>query len=215
MTDSESVMSDRVQELVLEAGFPCFGRMYVVSDGEELRRFAELVVEECLYCCRSHAGVDGVSGRIEASIREVFGLEDGVCEEGDHTPGPWVVYEFVDGYDIRAPEAECWVTTASDPEAVWGAVGREEDARLIAAAPELLEALEKVVSFVDAGEGTWTVEEQNIARAAIAKARGLATCNESLQVGAEKCSEARKVSAEKCPERADVPGNCSLEKGFE
>jgi hypothetical protein len=53
------------------------------------------------------------------------------------------------------------------------------------------------------------------ARAAIAKARGLATCNESLQVGAEKCSEAPELSAEKCPERADVPGNCSLEKGFE
>jgi hypothetical protein len=62
-----------------------------------------------------------------------------------HTPGPWVVYEFVDGYDIRAPEAECYVATASDPEAVWGAIGREEDARLIAAAPDLLAGLEQAI----------------------------------------------------------------------
>ena len=89
-----------------------------------------------------------------------------------HTPGPWIVYEFVDGYDIRAPEAECYVATASDPEAVWGAIGREEDACLIAAAPDLLEALEKLVSLIDAGEGTWTLEEQQKARAAIAKAKG-------------------------------------------
>ena len=52
------------------------------------------------------------------------------------------------------------------------------------------------------------------ARFLIAKIRG-ATCNESLQVDAGKCSEARKVSAEKCPEGADVPGNYSLEEGFE
>lgn len=37
---------------------------------------------------------------------------------------------------------------------------------------ELLEALEKVVSLIDAGEGTWTLEEQQKARAAIAKAKG-------------------------------------------
>ena len=89
-----------------------------------------------------------------------------------HTPGPWEVVELVDGYDIRCPESRCRIATASDPEAAWGAIGREEDACLIAAAPELLEALEQVVSFVDAGQGTWTVEEQQKARAAIAKSKG-------------------------------------------
>jgi len=63
-----------------------------------------------------------------------------------HTPGPWVIYELLDGYDIRAPEAECYIATASDPEAVWGAVLREEDACLIAAAPELLEAIEAAIA---------------------------------------------------------------------
>jgi hypothetical protein len=88
-----------------------------------------------------------------------------------HTPGPWIVYEFVDGYDIRAPEAECYVATASDPEAVWGAIGREEDAYLIAAAPELLEALENLLK-VHEGEGGTQYNAADMARAAIAKAKG-------------------------------------------
>jgi len=96
-----------------------------------------------------------------------------------HTPGPWIVYEFVDGYDIRAPEEECWVVTASDPEAVWGAVGREEDACLIAAAPELLEALEKMVGLFEPGRiydfkevSALGSEALKTALAAIAKAKG-------------------------------------------
>ncbi len=89
------------------------------------------------------------------------------------TPGPWIIYEFVDGYEIRAPEAECYVATASDPEAVWGAIGREEDACLIAAAPELLEALEATASLLEKlghiSDNSLTV---GAARAAIAKAKG-------------------------------------------
>ena len=56
-----------------------------------------------------------------------------------------------------------------DAEAMPGA---QKAHRLAAAAPELLEALEQVVSFVDAGEGVWTIEDQHKARAAIAKAKG-------------------------------------------
>jgi hypothetical protein len=40
-------MNERIQELILEAGFPQFGKMYVVSDGEELKQFAELIIKEC------------------------------------------------------------------------------------------------------------------------------------------------------------------------
>ena len=50
--------------------------------------------------------------------------------------------------------------------------GAQKALHLAAAAPELLEALELVVSFIDAGQGTWTIEDQNKARAAIAKAKG-------------------------------------------
>ncbi len=40
-------MNERIKELILEAGFPKFDKMYVVSDGEELAKFAELIVQEC------------------------------------------------------------------------------------------------------------------------------------------------------------------------
>jgi len=88
-----------------------------------------------------------------------------------HTPGPWVVESLVDGYDIHAPESGCFVATTSDPEMIWGAVTRKGDARLIAAAPELLEALENLLK-VHEGEGGTQHHAGNMARAAIAKARG-------------------------------------------
>ena len=40
-------MNKRIKELILAAGFPKFDKMYVVSDGEELEKFAELIVREC------------------------------------------------------------------------------------------------------------------------------------------------------------------------
>lgn len=86
-----------------------------------------------------------------------------------HTPGPWVVDALVDGYDIHAPVARCHIATASDPEMVWGAIGREADARLIAAAPEMLAALELIESAKDRGFGIDYA--RGCARAAIAKAK--------------------------------------------
>ena len=37
-------MNERIKYLILEAGFPKFDKMYVVSDGAELEKFAELIV---------------------------------------------------------------------------------------------------------------------------------------------------------------------------
>jgi len=87
-----------------------------------------------------------------------------------HTPGPWVVESLVDGYDIHAPESGCFVATTSDPEMIWGAVTRKGDARLIAAAPDLLQALEALVA--DESKEYIPTRLWDAARAAIAKARG-------------------------------------------
>jgi hypothetical protein len=51
-----------------------------------------------------------------------------------------------------------------------GSAMREEDCRLIAAAPELYEALSSFIAAADAGHVS--VETDNAARAALAKARG-------------------------------------------
>jgi len=46
---------ERIKELAEEAGFPKFDKMYVVTDGEELIKFAELIEYECWqeYCADS------------------------------------------------------------------------------------------------------------------------------------------------------------------
>jgi len=67
-------MDERIKELILEAGFPCFGRMYVVTDGAELEAFAQLIARECIDWCYAHATVDGTAQKIEESIRNAFNL---------------------------------------------------------------------------------------------------------------------------------------------
>ena len=77
-----------------------------------------------------------------------------------HTPGPW---------KIRAEEAdeEYWVTEDHYTVGPAKIVYKIEDARLIAAAPELLEALKGVLRVADR-----KTDEFDAARAAINKATG-------------------------------------------
>jgi len=87
------------------------------------------------------------------------------------------VYEAanVEGYVITALEGWRYVVDPSDHEGRYGPIYREADARLIAAAPELLEALEDLFHLIaDAhdGERVFTFNMQRKARAAIAKAKG-------------------------------------------
>lgn len=97
-----------------------------------------------------------------------------------HTPGPWV-YALDDG-PIGEPMARPSVTTVARccdyviglPSSIPGGNYRdgdpsgdpEADARLIAAAPDLLDALQRIA---DETAATWVCD---IARAAIAKATG-------------------------------------------
>ena len=73
-------MNERIKELILEAGFPKFDKMYVVSDGEELEKFAELIVQECAMEAIDEVAFQGGSVAIEAGIRQRlythFGVEE-------------------------------------------------------------------------------------------------------------------------------------------
>lgn len=95
-----------------------------------------------------------------------------------HTPGPWRYEAGRDGrppYVIRRTEGGFVVVGMT-------ADRQEADARLIAAAPELLEALQKLLDlqvakkeleYLDKGIGTKTPNAAWLeARAAIAKAKG-------------------------------------------
>jgi hypothetical protein len=69
-------MNERIKELILQVGFPTFGKMYVVSDGEELKQFAELIIKEC-----NRIVSDAVDHREPAStyvdkIQKHFGIKN-------------------------------------------------------------------------------------------------------------------------------------------
>jgi hypothetical protein len=65
------------------------------------------------------------------------------------TPGPWIFEERVAGFDILAPESVYYVAEYLGVDC--GVIDNIADAYLIAAAPELLEALEKIVGLFEPG----------------------------------------------------------------
>lgn len=81
-----------------------------------------------------------------------------------HTPGPWAAAPIGGGR---------WAVTVSQMrnEDVGAAGFGKADAHLIAAAPELLEALEALLEVVDHYDLPLSDPERIAARAAIAKAR--------------------------------------------
>ena len=95
-----------------------------------------------------------------------------------HTPGPWEIEGTPrQGWDIFSlGEERRYITSEPMRER---AISYEPDARLMAAAPELLEALEKIVELNAPGRryklhqlGMLVNTMLSIARAAVAKAKG-------------------------------------------
>lgn len=69
-----------------------------------------------------------------------------------HTPGPWKVVESGDnnGYYVRKDEKDYYLgETIICSEINQGYDVGKSDAKLIAAAPELLKALERLITWVD------------------------------------------------------------------
>jgi hypothetical protein len=107
-----------------------------------------------------------------------------MSEELKHTPGPWVP-EFGESYRVRAKQDGGQVAIMMNLKGQHGLIGRRTgdevaaNARLIAAAPELLESLKAIMDFCGPsdpncpdGPDCETCRMANAARAAIAKAEG-------------------------------------------
>lgn len=94
-----------------------------------------------------------------------------------HIPGPWVIERVPGGWGVRAPSWG-YVAIHDDSSLPHWNEGQEANRRLIAAAPELLEALEGIANHYDMdgyGDKAWkdlALEMADLARAAIAKATG-------------------------------------------
>ena len=86
-----------------------------------------------------------------------------------HTQGPWVVDPAVrQGFTVYAPK-EGFIVGTQDEEGRYGAIESEANARLIAAAPDLLALAERIARLPEHGHYLALIDE---ARAAIAKATG-------------------------------------------
>lgn len=87
----------------------------------------------------------------------------------EHTPGPWKVREDYAGAQ-SVVSADAFLARVGPPNTEQA----EANARLIAAAPELLEALQGLLAAVEQGTLPGSGKAQDAARAAIAKATGSA-----------------------------------------
>lgn len=95
-----------------------------------------------------------------------------------HTPGPWTVQEEIDGPVQNTRIVAHKKAVASTAQQCgrphhWNEA--EANARLIAAAPELLEACEALVNAYSIHDGTVHARAVDVAVAAIRKATGEAT----------------------------------------
>lgn len=94
--------------------------------------------------------------------------------EANHTPGPWALAEG--SWEIEArvdPEnSETYYAPVAMLDTDWSGGIVEANARLIAAAPDMLDALSDIVASSDANCGDSLANAIETARAAIAKATG-------------------------------------------
>lgn len=105
-----------------------------------------------------------------------------MSENAKHTPGPWVVETpMPDEYAIVQAGLETYewqfIATVSVGIPAEGLMPRQEakaNARLIAAAPDLLAALRDLVAFTERQTATWPDQPQSLtaARAALTKTEG-------------------------------------------
>lgn len=89
-----------------------------------------------------------------------------------HTPGPWKCEPRPDEWDDDDPAFYITHPATQCPDTTIVNLDNEADARLIAAAPDLLEALERSLSWLSSYPGGNALNCYNQARAAISKARG-------------------------------------------
>lgn len=97
-----------------------------------------------------------------------------------HTPGPWHWHEATEGYDvgtIHGPnnESVCWFGDSEQYYPTSGTPPKPADLALILAAPDMYQALVRIIRAYDGPTvdiGTAISNSMSAVRAAIAKAEG-------------------------------------------
>lgn len=101
-------------------------------------------------------------------------MEEAAMSQAKFTPGPWIIHELTTFEDRISPAADPTVCIARTGNWLFHEKGEQHaNARLIAAAPCLLEALQAIVTeLMDGDDLSATQIARHAGRAAIEKATG-------------------------------------------
>jgi hypothetical protein len=72
-------MNERFQKLAEQARVECFkmgSKPGVTMGYDELEKFAELIVKECMEWCDAYATIDGTAQQVRDAIKKDFGVEE-------------------------------------------------------------------------------------------------------------------------------------------
>ena len=70
-------MNDRIKELAEQVGSTHKQNLGVYQFyTDELEKFAELIVKECMEWCDAHSTIDGTAQQVRNSIKNHFGVEE-------------------------------------------------------------------------------------------------------------------------------------------
>jgi hypothetical protein len=68
-------MNDQIKQLAEQAGAGWDDKYHWYVGNEQMKKFAELIVRECMEWCDAHATIDGSAQQVRNSIKNHFGVE--------------------------------------------------------------------------------------------------------------------------------------------
>jgi hypothetical protein len=182
-TKKRTVVIDSVELVAPEVDAPEQGRVFFISDsyGTAIETHWTSTAADNIWLANGKVFLTREDAQAMADAQRkqrMGGATDGRCNMTKHTPGPWKWDGDVWNYN-KKEEAPWLIDTIGSHVPILGGTircAKEADARLIAAAPELLETLHVIVDAFDSlpptHEARYAHLKINTARAAIAKATG-------------------------------------------
>ena len=68
-------MNDQIKQLAEQAGAGWDDKYHWYVGNEQMKKFAELIVRECMEWCDAHATINGTAQQVRDSIKQHFGVE--------------------------------------------------------------------------------------------------------------------------------------------
>lgn len=69
-------MNERIKALAEQSGVGWDDKYHWYVSNEQMKKFAELIINECLEWCDAYATIDGSARQIRDAIKKDFGVEE-------------------------------------------------------------------------------------------------------------------------------------------